>query len=60
MRIKLDLSDFLEDERKLVVLSVNEEEARTVRDVLAKIIKLFKLSPWHQDAGEDMMLLPLT
>ncbi|XP_037787746.1 uncharacterized protein LOC119583346 [Penaeus monodon] len=50
MRIKLDLSDFLEDERKLVVLSVNEEEARTVRDVLAKIIKLFKLSPWHQDA----------
>lgn len=50
MRIKLDLSDFLEDERKLVVLSVNEEESRTVRDVLAKIIKLFKLSPWHQDA----------
>ncbi|XP_047483197.1 uncharacterized protein LOC125035094 isoform X2 [Penaeus chinensis] len=52
MRIKLDLSDFLEDERKLVVLSVNEEEARTVRDVLAKIIKLFKLSPWHQDDAD--------
>lgn len=43
MRIKLDLSDFLEDERKFSVLKVKPKETKTVRDVISKINQLFSV-----------------
>ncbi|KAK8380985.1 hypothetical protein O3P69_008126 [Scylla paramamosain] len=51
MRIKLDLSDFLEDERKFSVLKVKPKETKTVRDVISKISQLF--SVYGEECGED-------
>ncbi|XP_068227843.1 uro-adherence factor A-like [Palaemon carinicauda] len=44
MRIKVDFSEFFDDERKLSVVNVNTEESVTVHDVLEKIVRLFKLT----------------
>ncbi|MPC14179.1 hypothetical protein E2C01_006936 [Portunus trituberculatus] len=51
MRIKLDLSDFLEDERKFSVLKVKPKETKTVRDVISKISQLF--SVYGEECGQD-------
>ncbi|XP_066939493.1 uncharacterized protein [Macrobrachium rosenbergii] len=44
MRIKVDFSEFFDDERKLSVVNVDPKESTAVRDVLEKIIRLFRLT----------------
>ncbi|KAK7066028.1 hypothetical protein SK128_004757 [Halocaridina rubra] len=44
MRIKVDISEFFDDEKKQAVVNVNTEETATVHDVVCKIIRMFKLS----------------
>lgn len=51
MRLKLDLSDFLEDERKFSVLKVKPKETKTVQDVITKISRLFSV-PGGEEEGE--------
>ena len=50
MRIKVDLSDFLQDERKFSVLKVKPKETKTVQDVISKISYLFNV---YGKEGED-------
>lgn len=58
MRIKVDLSEFLEDERKFAVVNVNLKESKTVRDVLSKIKKLFNVSTGGEAAGGGLEKKP--
>lgn len=60
MRIKLDLSDFLEDERKFSVLKVKPKETKTVRDVITKISQLFSVYGEECGQGKGWLLLLLT
>lgn len=55
MRIKVDLSEFLEDERRFAVVNVNVKESVSVRDVLNKISKLFDVSTGDQPSGENQL-----
>ncbi|KAK3860217.1 hypothetical protein Pcinc_033719 [Petrolisthes cinctipes] len=52
MRVKLDLSEFLEDERKFSVVKVKEKQAKTVRDVLIKIADLFNVDVGIQHSDD--------
>ena len=59
MRIKLDLSDFLEDERKFSVLKVKPKETKTVQDVINKISQLFNVYGEECGQGKRLLFLPL-
>nr|XP_045583024.1 uncharacterized protein LOC123745958 isoform X1 [Procambarus clarkii] len=60
MRVKLDLSEFVEDERKFSVVKVNVEESLTVRDVLDKICSRFNVALGHPDgAGQNKLAVGL-
>ncbi|KAK7076249.1 hypothetical protein SK128_022004 [Halocaridina rubra] len=50
MRIKVDFSEFFDDERKQAVVNVNTEETATVHDVLCKIIRMFNLSTYKRSS----------
>jgi len=47
MRLKLDLGEFLSDERRLSLLCVQTEEYKTVDDVITRICRVFSVGPKH-------------
>lgn len=53
MRVKLDLSEFLEDERRFSVVKLKEKQAKTVRDVLIKIAELFNVDVGIEESGKE-------
>lgn len=57
MRLKLDLGDFVDDERKLSLLCVKTGECMTVGDVIIKICQVFKVGPNEGDCSYSEVAL---
>nr|XP_053652556.1 uncharacterized protein LOC128702355 [Cherax quadricarinatus] len=58
MRVKLDLSEFIQDEGKFSMITINVKESKTVWDVLKKICRRFDVSLEPEDADGEVPKKP--